>query len=74
VPTNRHTGENPGLFIITSMNGIVSAWSLSKIIPTIPSVVVDTVFVNPSLKEKAVRWLRSKKAEIIKRVEKEAEI
>ncbi len=59
--------------VLTSMNGIVSAWSLSKIIPTIPSVVVDTVFINPDHKEKAVRWLKAKKMEIIKKVEKEAE-
>ncbi len=69
-----HYGKNAGILdfpVLTSMNGIVSAWALSQIIPTIPSIIVDTVYINSDLKAQAIQWLADKKMKIIGRVEKE---
>lgn len=68
--------KNAGIIdfpVLTPMNGIVSSWVLSEIIPTIPSIVVDSVFVSPLIKAKAALWLAKNKTDIIQRVEKEEE-
>jgi hypothetical protein len=71
-----HYSKDAGIIdfpVLTAMNGIVSAWSLSKIIPTIPSIIVDTVYISLELKDKANRWLAENKAKIIQKVGKEEE-
>lgn len=69
-----HYSKDAGIVdfpVLTTLNGIVSAWNSSEIIPTMPSIVVDSVFINPELKDRALQWLACHKAEILRKELKE---
>lgn len=59
--------------VLTNENGIKSSWSLSKMLPQIPPVGLNYVFIAPDLRQKAQQWLDLNRGEIIKSVREEEE-
>jgi len=57
--------------VLTFEKRIKSGWTLSKILPQIPSVGFEYVFVAPQLKEEAQQWLAGNRSDIIKPVSEE---
>ncbi len=63
-----YTEKNRGLdFPIQQRDGrVVSCLDVSDVLKNIPVVSVDFVFISPEHREKAEKWLTSKRSEVIK--------